>query len=87
MQQQWRQRAGDWMNYGDPQGLAPLRAAISSYLVQSRGVQCEPDQILIGDEIVILYPGDADYESGVPQPPASRPVNRLLMRDGLWQRP
>ncbi|MGB6188277.1 MAG: PLP-dependent aminotransferase family protein [Aeromonas molluscorum] len=47
MQQQWRQGASDWMNYGDPQGLAELRTAISSYLVQSRGVQCEPDQILI----------------------------------------
>ena len=47
MQQQWRQRASDWMNYGDPQGLGELRAAISSYLVQSRGVVCEPDQILI----------------------------------------
>ncbi len=35
------------MNYGDPQGLPELRAAISSYLVQSRGVVCEPDQILI----------------------------------------
>ncbi|MNC20207.1 HTH-type transcriptional regulatory protein GabR [compost metagenome] len=47
MQQQWRQGASDWMNYGDPQGLATLRAAISSYLVQSRGVVCEPEQILI----------------------------------------
>ncbi|MGN4984047.1 PLP-dependent aminotransferase family protein, partial [Aeromonas dhakensis] len=47
MQQQWRRHAGDWMNYGDPQGLEALRGAISSYLVQSRGVVCEPDQILI----------------------------------------
>jgi GntR family transcriptional regulator / MocR family aminotransferase len=47
MQQQWRQRASHWMNYGDPQGLAELRCAISGYLVQSRGVQCEADQILI----------------------------------------
>ena len=31
---------------GSP-GLGELRAAISSYLVQSRGVVCEPDQILI----------------------------------------
>ncbi|MGY3859067.1 MocR-like pyridoxine biosynthesis transcription factor PdxR [Aeromonas intestinalis] len=47
MQQQWRKHAGDWMNYGEPQGLPELRAAISSYLVQSRGVVCEADQILI----------------------------------------
>jgi 8-oxo-dGTP pyrophosphatase MutT (NUDIX family) len=44
-------------------------------------------KILIGDEIVILYPGDPDYASGTPQPPAGRPTNRLLMIDGLWQRP
>ncbi|PJG58114.1 PLP-dependent aminotransferase family protein [Aeromonas cavernicola] len=47
MQQQWRQQGERWMNYGDPQGLPELRAAISSYLVQSRGVVCDPDQILI----------------------------------------
>lgn len=47
MQQQWRQQGERWMNYGDPQGLPELRAAISSYLVQSRGVVCEPEQILI----------------------------------------
>ncbi len=47
MQQQWRQQGERWMNYGDPQGLPELRSVISSYLVQSRGVVCEPDQILI----------------------------------------
>jgi GntR family transcriptional regulator/MocR family aminotransferase len=35
------------MAYGDPQGLHELRAAISSYLFQSRNVQCSPDQIVI----------------------------------------
>lgn len=50
-------------------------------------IPCILPKILLGEEIVILYPGDADYESGVPQPPAGRPANRLVMRDGLWHRP
>ena len=35
------------LGYGDPQGFAPLRDAICSYLQQSRGVQCSPQQIMI----------------------------------------
>jgi 8-oxo-dGTP pyrophosphatase MutT (NUDIX family) len=44
-------------------------------------------KIVLGEEVVIIYPGDADYESGQPAPPAGRKVNRLVMRDGLWERP
>ncbi len=33
---------------GDPQGEWGLRAEISSYLFQSRGVRCGADQIIIG---------------------------------------
>ncbi|WP_232311196.1 MocR-like pyridoxine biosynthesis transcription factor PdxR [Robertmurraya korlensis] len=33
---------------GHRQGDLPLRVEIAKYLYQSRGVQCEPDQILIG---------------------------------------
>lgn len=44
-------------------------------------------KILLGDQVVILYPGDADYESGDAKPPAGRVVNRLEFRDGLWHRP
>ena len=50
-------------------------------------VPCILPKILIGDEVVILYPGDPDYASGTPEPPAGRPTNRLLMKDGLWHRP
>lgn len=50
-------------------------------------IPCILPKILIGDEVVILYPGDADYESGKPGPAAGRTTNRLLMRDGLWHRP
>lgn len=33
--------------YGEPLGYEPLRQEIASYLKSSRGVRCEPDQILI----------------------------------------
>jgi len=50
-------------------------------------IPCIRPKIQLGEEIVILYPGDSDYESGTPAPPAGRPINRLVMRDGLWHRP
>jgi 8-oxo-dGTP pyrophosphatase MutT (NUDIX family) len=50
-------------------------------------VPCILPKILIGDEVVILYPGDCDYASGTPEPAAGRPTNRLVMKDGLWHRP
>jgi 8-oxo-dGTP pyrophosphatase MutT (NUDIX family) len=50
-------------------------------------IPCILPKILIGDEVVILYPGDCDYASGIPQPAAGRPTNRLVMKDGLWHRP
>ena len=51
----WRQlthkrlRAGQecLMGYGDPQGHASLRDAVAQYLVQSRGVRCTPDTVLV----------------------------------------
>lgn len=50
-------------------------------------IPCIFPKILLGEDIVILYPGDADYESGEAKAPAGRSVNRLLFRDGLWHRP
>ncbi|MES2152492.1 MAG: PLP-dependent aminotransferase family protein [Pseudomonadota bacterium] len=35
------------MRYGDPQGRADLRQAIADYLVQSRGVRCTVEQVLV----------------------------------------
>ncbi len=35
------------LGYGDPQGFTPLREAVCSYLQQSRGVRCCPEQIVI----------------------------------------
>ena len=60
-------------------------AALAAY--GNAEIPCILPKILIGDEIVILYPGDSDYESGAPQLPAGRPVNRLMLLDGLWRRP
>jgi GntR family transcriptional regulator / MocR family aminotransferase len=31
----------------DPAGYMPLREAIAHYLIQTRTIQCEPDQIII----------------------------------------
>lgn len=47
LQQQWRQHGETLMRYGDPAGLPALRQAIAAYLVQSRGLVCRPEQVLI----------------------------------------
>jgi GntR family transcriptional regulator/MocR family aminotransferase len=35
------------LQYGDPMGRADLREAVATYLRTSRGVRCEPDQVMI----------------------------------------
>lgn len=35
------------MNYGDPLGHAPLREALATYLLVSRGVTCSPAQVFV----------------------------------------
>ena len=42
-----RESARDLSQYGDPQGDWGLRSSIRQYLERSRGVICEPDQIVI----------------------------------------
>lgn len=37
----------DAYGYGDPAGFFPLRIALAEYLALSRGVYCEPEQIII----------------------------------------
>lgn len=44
---QLRRHGAQLMGYGDPQGYAPLRAAVAAYLAQSRGVRCDSDQVVI----------------------------------------
>ncbi len=55
-------------------------------------VDCEipqilPKLVLGGENVAILYPGDDDYESGVVRAPEGQKLNRLVLRDGLWDRP
>lgn len=47
LQQQWRRHGPRLMQYGDPAGLPALRQAIAAYLVQSRGLVCHPEQVLL----------------------------------------
>ena len=62
----WR-RPPPELGYGDPAGYKPLRQALSAYLGTSRGVHCDPDQIVItsGSQqalfliaTLLLSPGD-----------------------------
>ena len=44
----WRELdPAQWMGYGDPAGYLPLRRSIASHLRNSRGVNCDAEQILV----------------------------------------
>lgn len=45
--QQLRLRGEALMRYGDPQGYFPLREAIAGYVSQTRGVNCDAQQIVV----------------------------------------
>src|ERR1043165_4881836 len=73
----WRRPADSLLGYGEPQGHAPLRRAVASYLGLSRAVRCTPEQVVIVDGAqmafdltarVLLDPGDAAWveEPGYP---------------------
>lgn len=56
--------------YGDAAGYLPLRRAIAAYLRQSRGVRCEPEQVILTSGIqqalglacqLLLDPGDGAW--------------------------
>ncbi|SDF88202.1 PLP-dependent aminotransferase family protein [Bosea robiniae] len=40
-------RRTERLRYSDPQGSAPLRAALQSYLWRARGISCAPEQIVV----------------------------------------
>ncbi|MED3661454.1 PLP-dependent aminotransferase family protein [Ureibacillus terrenus] len=44
------------LQIGEPQGEIELRKEIANYLFQSRGIHCEPDQIIIGSGTEHLLP-------------------------------
>jgi GntR family transcriptional regulator/MocR family aminotransferase len=73
----WRNPPDALLGYGEPQGHAPLRRAVSSYLGLSRAVRCAPEQVVIVDGAqmafdlvarVLLDPGEAVWleEPGYP---------------------
>jgi GntR family transcriptional regulator/MocR family aminotransferase len=73
----WRRPADSLLSYGEPQGHAPLRRAIASYLGLARAVRCTPEQVIIVDGAqmafdliarVLLDTGDAMWieEPGYP---------------------
>jgi GntR family transcriptional regulator/MocR family aminotransferase len=73
----WRHPADALLGYGEPQGHAPLRRAVASYLGLSRAVRCTPEQVIVVDGAqmafdliarVLLDPGDAAWmeEPGYP---------------------
>jgi len=43
----WREGSRELLNYGPAAGYKPLREAIAAYLGPSRGVHCQPEQIVI----------------------------------------
>lgn len=43
----WRAPEPHLLSYGDSQGYLPLRETIASYLKATRGMQCEPEQVII----------------------------------------
>ncbi|MFL6229432.1 MAG: PLP-dependent aminotransferase family protein [Pyrinomonadaceae bacterium] len=66
----WRRPADSLLGYGEPQGHAPLRRAIASYLGVARAVRCTPEQVIVLDGAqmafdliarVLLDPGDAAW--------------------------
>lgn len=77
----WRKYAKDAIDYhkrdllliGSPQGELTLREEIATYLYQSRGIQCSPEQLVIGSGTEQLLPiimkliGD-DHVYGIENP-------------------
>ncbi|MFM9437653.1 GntR family transcriptional regulator / MocR family aminotransferase [Janthinobacterium sp. CG_23.3] len=49
LERAWRALPAERLNYGDPAGEAPLRAAIAGHLGAARGVVCDAAQVFITD--------------------------------------
>lgn len=70
MSRQSKSLGFDAFGYGDPAGYLPLRRAIVQYLRVSRGVRCEPEQVIVTNGIqqalglacqLLLNPGDGAW--------------------------
>lgn len=66
----WRRPLQQLLGYGEPAGYGPLRQVISEYLGATRGLSCEPEQIVVvsGSQQaldlcarLLLDPGDAAW--------------------------
>jgi GntR family transcriptional regulator/MocR family aminotransferase len=66
----WRHPLQRLLGYGEPAGYRPLRRVISEYLGATRGLSCEPDQVIVvsGSQQaldlcarLLLDPGDAAW--------------------------
>ena len=49
LEQEWRRSTPNDLAYGEACGESSLRVAIADYLRASRGVICEPEQVVITD--------------------------------------
>lgn len=47
MSARWARASAELASYGDPAGYGPLREAIAAHLARSRGVRCDPAQVVV----------------------------------------
>jgi GntR family transcriptional regulator/MocR family aminotransferase len=47
VRRQWQTYRHQYLDYGDPAGFRPLREAIAQHIGMSRGVRCEPQQVIV----------------------------------------
>ncbi len=66
----WKASAHDLLTYGDAAGYRPLREAIAAYLSATRGVRCDPGQLILTNgsqhalmltAIVLIEAGDSAW--------------------------
>lgn len=88
--------APELLTPGDAQGDAALRQALADYLAEYRGVQCAPEQIVVGAGLEYLLgllapllPGPAAVDARLPPRPAGAGEQRraLPLPAGGWGRP
>ncbi|MFS0859714.1 PLP-dependent aminotransferase family protein [Paenibacillus taichungensis] len=77
----WREEAEELLFYGDPQGEWGLRCEIASYLGQFRGVNCSPEQVVLGAEqhlLMCLLVQTLTHANGLQSIGVENPGYRLL---------
>jgi GntR family transcriptional regulator/MocR family aminotransferase len=77
----WREEAEELLFYGDPQGEWGLRCEIANYLGQFRGVNCSPEQVVLGAEqhlLMCLLVQTLTHANGLQTIGVENPGYRLL---------